>query len=691
MADTATPAARNPLFGLGRLAARRLGRARIQGFVDSVVRGDTVVGWARDPRDPARRLEVQLLHDDEVVGFGVANLPRKDLLAQDMGDGRYGFQIRLGPALLDGATRTITVAAVTDRGKVPLQRGTLTVSANQPGEPTSRAGTGLLVGALERLSGRALHGWAYNPDHPDAPASVDIYDDEHFLGSVMADRSRPRLYEKGFPSGARGFVFELPAGLAPGAADRLRARVSGTAHELRRARDFKVELPADERQEAVAPASANKTSAPDALPAAARRATRPTAKAEPTVTLWLAAGPGDAAMTRAGWAEQLYPHVRLVNEQAGAPLDQVASGGGLVLLTPSGTVLDPALAGALARHPGLPDVIVVDGERPAADGDAARAAILAAPARARTVAVRADLLAGLPGLAGDLAAGLLSPLLLWLATRDDLLWGALAPPGIGRAEEPGGERRAARWRAVLDAATWEIGDDAVLPRAAPARLSIGVWRGWDEPGLPALAAIVAGLSGPLDILVPAGRGSDASNRLAAAEAMLGPLNNPAARARLVDGAEGDMATIRAMMAGADGDVLLLSDGSVPPGPADLTRMARWCTHPRVGPVGLAQPNWSSGLRIGADELLGREPDAGVVDAVSFGLLAIATGRAAIVPPPEDGSPDDVALMWGHRLARYGFSAMTVAGRGASSAQSPAPLALPWPVRALLRAEGWTAP
>src|SRR5690348_9892862 len=57
-----------------------------QGFVDAL-KNEVVVGWARDPGHPGRRLEVCVYQGDRVIGSAVADLPRKDLVAARIGDG----------------------------------------------------------------------------------------------------------------------------------------------------------------------------------------------------------------------------------------------------------------------------------------------------------------------------------------------------------------------------------------------------------------------------------------------------------------------------------------------------------------------------------------------------------------------------------------------------------------------------
>ena len=65
---------------------------RVQGVFDQVADG-RAVGWVFSPDAPGTRLEVEILCGDQVVGRGVANVERGDLLGSGYGDGRHGFDI----------------------------------------------------------------------------------------------------------------------------------------------------------------------------------------------------------------------------------------------------------------------------------------------------------------------------------------------------------------------------------------------------------------------------------------------------------------------------------------------------------------------------------------------------------------------------------------------------------------------
>ncbi|MEM5882486.1 MAG: glycosyltransferase, partial [Candidatus Aenigmatarchaeota archaeon] len=76
-------------------------RPKIQGYLDGID-GQYVYGWAWDPENPEKRLEVVVYVDNEPIAIDVANLYREDLSQVSVGDGRYGFRIKLPTDICKG-------------------------------------------------------------------------------------------------------------------------------------------------------------------------------------------------------------------------------------------------------------------------------------------------------------------------------------------------------------------------------------------------------------------------------------------------------------------------------------------------------------------------------------------------------------------------------------------------------------
>jgi hypothetical protein len=111
---------------------RLIGRRPVEGFVDKVLAGE-VRGWALDPNRPGRRVHVVARCEGRVVAEALADLPRRDLLADGRGDGRCAFALRLPAALLDGAPRILRVEAQTGPWRTRLVGGELRLGREEGG------------------------------------------------------------------------------------------------------------------------------------------------------------------------------------------------------------------------------------------------------------------------------------------------------------------------------------------------------------------------------------------------------------------------------------------------------------------------------------------------------------------------------------------------------------------------------
>ncbi|MEM5882547.1 MAG: hypothetical protein QXS69_03760 [Candidatus Aenigmatarchaeota archaeon] len=75
---------------------RKIKKQNIEGYFDGITDDYVVYGWAYDRSNPRRRLIVQVFDKDKnLLGIGVANIFREDLKNIGLGDGHYGFQIKL--------------------------------------------------------------------------------------------------------------------------------------------------------------------------------------------------------------------------------------------------------------------------------------------------------------------------------------------------------------------------------------------------------------------------------------------------------------------------------------------------------------------------------------------------------------------------------------------------------------------
>jgi len=75
---------------------KKIKKQHLEGYFDGITEDYVVYGWAYDRSNPQRRLIVQIFDKlNNLLGVGIANIFREDLKNKGIGDGHYGFQIRL--------------------------------------------------------------------------------------------------------------------------------------------------------------------------------------------------------------------------------------------------------------------------------------------------------------------------------------------------------------------------------------------------------------------------------------------------------------------------------------------------------------------------------------------------------------------------------------------------------------------
>lgn len=107
-----------------------------EGYVDGVD-DNLVKGWAFDPNEPGRTVEVEVLVDGAVAGRHRANRFRADLHRAGKGDGHHGFEVLVPESAADGQRHTLVVRIA--GSKRPL-RGTPLPFAAESAAAAARIG-----------------------------------------------------------------------------------------------------------------------------------------------------------------------------------------------------------------------------------------------------------------------------------------------------------------------------------------------------------------------------------------------------------------------------------------------------------------------------------------------------------------------------------------------------------------------
>lgn len=188
--------------------------------VDGVFDGvDGVIahGWARLPDEPERRVVVEIVDGDRVVGRGVAQRYREDLRDAGIGDGGHGFRIALPRGLLDQGAHRL-------HARVAGEPGRLDGEVSVEGGPEADASA--VEGILDGVDGHVAHGWACAPGDPERRLAVEIVEGDRVVGRGVADIYREDLRLAGIGDGNHGFRIRLSRVLLDGRMHRLHARAA---------------------------------------------------------------------------------------------------------------------------------------------------------------------------------------------------------------------------------------------------------------------------------------------------------------------------------------------------------------------------------------------------------------------------------------------------------------------------------
>ncbi len=151
--------------------------AGFNGYVDGLNHQWRVIGWARPLLPDIERLQVQLLEGGDVLDTAMADLFRGDLLGAMIGDGKFGFSLKIPVRLFDGMRHTLLVCV----GGVPGPAIVGRLDVALPNRATSKA-PGLVSGSATELLAAILP----NRGTDEAETEARAADLTHVLGSIAS-------------------------------------------------------------------------------------------------------------------------------------------------------------------------------------------------------------------------------------------------------------------------------------------------------------------------------------------------------------------------------------------------------------------------------------------------------------------------------------------------------------------------
>jgi hypothetical protein len=189
----------------------------IKGFVE-LLRPFQVRGWAYDDNAPASPVEVALLLKGALVGSGVADVFREDLISAGVGDGHHGFILNVDHQISAGEEDDIVVEVRN------LTSGELVTLPHMPdlkiSEPAQaitaiREPVTTIRGFFTLSAGDQVVGWAYDADRPDDHIAVEALLHGRRVGMARALEFRPDLLRAMIGNGDHGFTLAIDTSIRP--------------------------------------------------------------------------------------------------------------------------------------------------------------------------------------------------------------------------------------------------------------------------------------------------------------------------------------------------------------------------------------------------------------------------------------------------------------------------------------------
>ena len=195
----------------------------------------SITGWAWDPQQPNTPITVNIYADDNLVATVSADQFRQDLLDAGIGNGVHGFSIATPEILKDGQPHQIRVRIVSTSSEIDNSPQSITCESPTPTPTPTPTATPTPTptptpvppyGSFDAANCSSIAGWAWDPQQPNTPISVNIYADDNLVATVSADQFRQDLLDAGIGNGVHGFSLATPESLKDGqphqiGADRL--------------------------------------------------------------------------------------------------------------------------------------------------------------------------------------------------------------------------------------------------------------------------------------------------------------------------------------------------------------------------------------------------------------------------------------------------------------------------------------
>lgn len=172
-------------------------------------------GWALDLDSPAQPLLLRVFDNGIPIADVSAELYREDLKEAGIGTGHHAFFLQLPRGLPRTQRHVIEVRRADDGRPLPGSPQVLEAQLDASALPVGSPPRAQWRGHLDVVTRGRIEGWAFDPETPEVPLPLVIFNNGELIARVLANRYRPDLESAGLGNGRHGFSYTIPGGLAP--------------------------------------------------------------------------------------------------------------------------------------------------------------------------------------------------------------------------------------------------------------------------------------------------------------------------------------------------------------------------------------------------------------------------------------------------------------------------------------------
>jgi glycosyltransferase involved in cell wall biosynthesis len=193
--------------GAETAAAPLPGPDALEGVID-IANWTCIEGWAWDPKNPEKRIRLELVEDGVQLATTIAGRHRRDLAQAGIGDGSHAFRFDLSSVLLTDGRHVLHLRCADTGATVPGSPAIL--------DPSDNAQPALFRWHLDGITDTEVAGWIMMRNQPSHHCIVALKEGSRVVARAVASQFRADLLSAGIGDGCYAFALPMPRSLLDG-------------------------------------------------------------------------------------------------------------------------------------------------------------------------------------------------------------------------------------------------------------------------------------------------------------------------------------------------------------------------------------------------------------------------------------------------------------------------------------------